>query len=112
MLISFFRYLQGYVRVRLTGYSPERFLNLCKAHGIEIWDLQIHGLNYDMNVSIRDFRRLKPFRKKSRARLHILERHGLPFFAPLPEPENVSSGNPALHRFFAHHVFVYLEYSH
>ena len=80
MLISFFRYLQGYVRVRLTGYSPERFLNLCKAHGIEIWDLQIHGLNYDMNVSIRDFRRLKPFRKKSRARLHILERHGLPFF--------------------------------
>lgn len=80
MLISFFRYLFGYVRVRLTGYSPERFLNLCKAHGIEIWDLQIQGLYYEMNVSIRDFRRLKPLRKKSKARLQVLERHGLPFF--------------------------------
>lgn len=29
MLISFFRYLKGYVRIRLSGYSPERFLNLC-----------------------------------------------------------------------------------
>ena len=80
MLTSFFRYLYGYVRVRLTGYSPERFLNLCKAHEIEIWDLQNNGGYYEMNLSIRDFRRLRPLRRKARAHLLVTERHGLPFF--------------------------------
>lgn len=80
MLISFFRYLQGYVRIRLGGYSPERFLNLCKAHHIVIWDLQNNGLYYEMNLSIRDFRKLKPLRKKAGAHIRVIERHGLPFF--------------------------------
>ena len=80
MLISFFRYLKGYVRIRLSGYSPERFLNLCKARNIEIWDLRSSGLTYEMNLSVRDFRKLKPLRKKARAHVVITERHGLPFF--------------------------------
>ena len=80
MLISFFRYLKGYVRIRLQGYSPERFLNLCRARDIEIWDLKSCGLTYEMNLGLRDFRKLKPLRKKARAHVVILERHGLPFF--------------------------------
>ena len=80
MLISWFRWLGGYVRIRLRGYSPERFLNLCRARNIEIWELKSSGLSYEMNVSIRDFRKLKPLRKKARAHVEILERHGLPFF--------------------------------
>ena len=27
MIQSLFRYLKGYVKIRITGYSPERFLN-------------------------------------------------------------------------------------
>ncbi len=80
MLISFFRWVAGYVRVRLRGYSPERFLNLCRARNIRIWDLKSCGLTYEMNLSIRDFRKLKPLRKKARAHVEITERHGLPFF--------------------------------
>ena len=80
MLTAFFRYLKGYVRVRLKGYSPERFLNLCRARSIEIWDLRSSGLTYEMNLGIRDFRKLKPLRKKARAHVEIIERHGLPFF--------------------------------
>ena len=80
MLISWFRWLGGYVRIRLRGYSPERFLNLCRARNIEIWELKSSGLSYEMNVSIRDFWKLKPLRKKARAHVEILERHGLPFF--------------------------------
>ena len=80
MLTAFFRYLKGYVRVRLKGYSPERFLNLCRARSIEIWDLRSSGLTYEMNLGIRDFQKLKPLRKKARAHVEIIERHGLPFF--------------------------------
>ena len=80
MLMSVFRYLKGYVRIRLQGYSPERVLNLCRARDIEIWDLKSCGLTYERNLGLRDFRRLKPLRKKARAHVVILERHGLPFF--------------------------------
>lgn len=80
MLTAFSRYLKGYVRIRLTGYSPERFLNLCKAHHLTVWDLQNRGLAYEMNLTIGDFRKLAPLRRKTRAHLVVQERHGLPFF--------------------------------
>jgi len=34
------RFLRGYVKIRIKGYSPERFLNLCSHHQIDIWGLQ------------------------------------------------------------------------
>lgn len=33
------RYTGGYLKVRLTGPASERFLNLCMARGITLWDL-------------------------------------------------------------------------
>lgn len=80
MLIWLFRYLKGFVRIRVRGYSPERFLNLCKARHILIWDLQNVENEYEMNLSIRDFRKIKPLVKKARAHVTVTERHGLPFF--------------------------------
>ena len=46
MLIWLFRYLKGFVRIRVLGYSPERFLNLCKARRIVLGDLQNVGNEY------------------------------------------------------------------
>lgn len=80
MLASLLRLGKGYVRIRLTGYSPERFLNLCRAHQILLWDLQNQGLHYEMSMSVADFKRLRPLLRKTRSRLVLLERHGLPFF--------------------------------
>ena len=60
MLTSLLRLGKGYVRIRLKGYSPERFLNLCRTHNILLWDLQNQGLSYEMSMSISDFRRLRP----------------------------------------------------
>ena len=31
--------LAGYLRIRVEGYSPERFLNLCCYHGIFLWNM-------------------------------------------------------------------------
>ena len=80
MLNQLSRYLKGYVRIRLQGYSPERFLNLCKARSLSLWDLQNVGNAYEMNLSIRDFRKIRPLCRKAHARVSIRERHGLPFF--------------------------------
>ncbi len=78
-MIDKLKSLQGYVRVRLFGYAPERFLNLCSNHNILIWNLEYREEQYEFCLSVRGLKRLKPILKKTRTRLVILERTGLPF---------------------------------
>ena len=73
-------YWEGYLRIRLKGFSPERFLNLCMAKQIVIWDLRYQEDGYQFLISIRDYRRVRPLVKKAQVRLKILGRYGLPFF--------------------------------
>ena len=72
--------LAGYLRIRVEGYSPERFLNLCCYHGIFLWNLRPAKGAYEMNIRVRDFRRLRPMVRKSRAKVRITQKRGVPFF--------------------------------
>lgn len=72
--------LAGYLRIRVEGYSPERFLNLCCYHGIFLWNLRPVKGAYEMNIRVRDFRRLRPLIRKSRAKVRITQKRGVPFF--------------------------------
>ncbi len=74
------KFLQGYVKVRLTGYAPERFLNLCSNRNILIWNLEYREEHYEFCISLPGFRQLKPILRKTKTRLLILERFGLPFW--------------------------------
>ena len=80
MLVSLLRYIQGYLKIRVTGYSPERFLNLCKNKKIAIWGLESGHNVYDMYIKVSGFRKLKPILRKTQTKVSILERYGLPFF--------------------------------
>ena len=80
MLAEIVRYLKGYLRVRITGYSPERFLNLCSNKGIYLWGLTPKDNCYEMYIGIQGFRKLKPILKKTGTRISITGRFGLPFF--------------------------------
>lgn len=80
MLTNLLKFLKGYVVIRLSGYSPERFLNLCSHHKIVLWGLRSVGADYEMCVSIHGFLKLRPLVRKTRTKIVILERHGLPFW--------------------------------
>lgn len=80
MLLKIIKFIKGYVRIRVCGYSPERFLNLCCSHDILIWDLNNCGDTYEMYMSVRAFRRLKPIVRKTKTKVRIVGRYGLPFF--------------------------------
>ncbi len=80
MLEQISNQLKGYVKIRITGYSPERFLNLCKNRNIIIWDLEAKKDAYEMYISISGFKKLKPLLKKTRTKIVILEKYGTPFF--------------------------------
>lgn len=73
-------YLGGYLRIKLCGFSPERFLNLCMAKQIVIWDLRYQDDSYQFLITVKDFRRVRPLVHKAQVRLRILKRYGLPFF--------------------------------
>ena len=74
------RYIKGYVKIRVIGYSAERFLNACSHRGIYIWGLRPVNGAYEMYMSVDGFRRLKPIIRKTGTRAVIVERFGLPFF--------------------------------
>ena len=80
MLISLIRYIQGYLKIRVTGYSPERFLNLCKNKKISVWGLKSSHNAYDMYITVSGFRKIKPILRKTQTKVSIIERFGLPFF--------------------------------
>ena len=80
MIQSIIRYVHGYVKIRVEGYSPERFLNLCSHHQIYIWGLTPCGNAYEMYMSLKGFKKLRPIVRKTHTRIQLVERMGLPFF--------------------------------
>ena len=81
-MIKLLKYLRGYLRIRVWGFSPERFMNLCSNKGILLWDIEKQGDVYEMCIHLKGFRALRPIVKKTGTRAAILERYGLPFLLP------------------------------
>lgn len=73
-------WLQGFMVIKLTGYSPERFLNLCKSNAILLWDLVYQDGGYVFCMTLGGFLKVRPLVRKSKVRLRIQKRVGLPFF--------------------------------
>ena len=80
MIRSFIRWIRGYVKLCVQGYSPERFLNLCCYHQLFIWGLEPTGNGYEMYMSVSDFRKLKPLVRKTHTKVVLAGRYGFPFF--------------------------------
>ena len=54
MLFSLFHFLSGYCRVVLSGMNQERFLNLCAAKQILLWNIKREGKHYIFYISRRE----------------------------------------------------------
>ena len=78
-MVKFIRLFRGYVRIRIAGPVPQRFLNLCSVHDISLWNIVAGDGAYEMNVSVADFFRLKPMAIKTKTKVVLLEKRGLPF---------------------------------
>jgi len=80
LLLSIIKFFRGFVCVRLSGYAPERFLNLCGNRDIVIWNLERDGDDYEFYISVQAFRTLRPIAKKTRTKLVVKKRFGFPFW--------------------------------
>lgn len=74
-------YILGYVTIEIEGYFIERFMNLCNSQKIFLWNLKRPKTTImKVNVSIKDFKKLKPIAKKTKCRVKICDKKGIPFF--------------------------------
>ena len=76
-----FYYIAGYIRITVEGYFIERFINICTQKNILLWNTKTVGTTImKTNISISDFRKLHVIAKKTKCRIKIKEKKGLPFF--------------------------------
>jgi similar to stage IV sporulation protein len=52
---------------------------MCRAHGIELWGIRDNGEKYICSMYADDFVKIKPIAKKTRTKVHVLKKRGLPF---------------------------------
>lgn len=84
----------GYVRIEVEGYYIEKFINMCSERKIRIWNLKKEkGIKLYLNIGIRDFKRLKEICRKTKCKVKIKKKLGIPFI---------------LHRYKKRKIFVIL----
>lgn len=79
MLVKFIRFCRGYVDFFAKGKFPERFMNIASRYGINLWNAmpQKGGISGSMYLS--DYRKIRLVARKSKVRVHITSRSGMPF---------------------------------
>lgn len=81
-MTAFLQFLKGYLIISVSGFSPERFMNLCSNNNILLWNINRENGKYEMCIFLKAFYKLRPIVKKTGTRVVILKRIGLPFLIP------------------------------
>lgn len=78
--IKLWNFLKGYVIIKIEGLSIEKFLNLIMINDVYIWDIE--RKNYTTiiaKVSLKGFKEILSFAKKTSCRVSVISKRGLPF---------------------------------
>lgn len=82
LLLRLWNYLRGYVIIIVEGYFIEKFFNICTHRQILLWDIKRQkDCIVTMRVSIKGFKLLRPVARKTKCRVRILKKRGLPFIS-------------------------------
>ena len=74
-------YLNGYVNIYVEGYFIERFINMCRLQKIYLWNIvKKNDIYLTVNIGIKDFKKIRKTAKKTKCKVGINRKKGLPFF--------------------------------
>lgn len=79
MIRSFTVYNKGAVRLLVSGEQPERFINFCLTSGIALWGVKKRKDQLIVWIYASDFKNIRAAARKSKVRVKLLRRFGLPF---------------------------------
>lgn len=76
----FFNYLFGYLNITIEGFFIERFINTCVNKKIFLWNLNRRNSSLlNANISIINFRKIREIARKTKCRVKINYKKGIPF---------------------------------
>lgn len=82
LLIRLWNYIRGYVIILVESYFLEKFINICTHRQIFLWDIKKHkNCRMTIKVSIQGFKMMRPIAKKTKCRVRIVRKKGLPFIS-------------------------------
>lgn len=81
LLIRWIRFVRGTVTFRIQGEFAERFLNLLNKNGIPVFQTSCRDGIFYATTTVKHYRQIRPYVRKTHVRVRIISRHGLPFAA-------------------------------
>ncbi|MEN6413325.1 MAG: sporulation protein YqfD [Veillonellales bacterium] len=79
MMHNVVNYAWGTVTILVRGDFPERFINLCIAEHILLWEISKQEELFYVTMRLADFFRIRPLARKSRTHIEVVGFSGLPF---------------------------------
>ncbi|MCQ2486226.1 MAG: sporulation protein YqfD [Clostridia bacterium] len=71
--------LFGYVEIKGENGFCERFINLCTASGIPLWDIHKRSNEITAKTTIGGYKKIRSPAKESSMHIKLIKKHGLPF---------------------------------
>ncbi len=73
-------YILGYINIEIEGYYIEKFINMCNNKKIALWNLKREKTTIlNTNIGIADFKEIRNILRKTKCRVKIKNKKGLPF---------------------------------
>ena len=75
-----YMHLTGFVTIAIEGFFVERFMNMCFAQDIFLWNVKKKNSSLlCANISIKDFKEIKDIARKTKCKVKINRKKGVPF---------------------------------
>ena len=73
-------YVTGYVDIVIEGYYIEKFINICNSKQVNLWNIKKeNSIKMLASIKISDFKELKQICRKTKCKVKIQNKKGLPF---------------------------------
>ena len=80
MFLALWYSLRGYVKIKIVGFSAERFMNMASFRGVSFWDISYEGTAVTMKAAGDRLDILQSCAEKTGCSLQVLWEGGLPVF--------------------------------
>ncbi|SNS92193.1 similar to stage IV sporulation protein [Anaerovirgula multivorans] len=81
LILKLWNYFRGYVIIRIEGLSLEKFINMCIARDIYLWDIRrINYTTLEAKIGIKGYKAVRRLTRKAGCKMYISEKNGYPFW--------------------------------
>ncbi len=107
-MLSFLRFIRGYYLITLSGYSPERFFNLCRINNVVLWEIIPCEEYYTCKIRHGDYAKIGPFLEKTKVCAKIQSEYGLPYILHRNKKRKVFFGGIIMSFLFLYGMSFYI----